>query len=94
MNRIDKLKLTIQPEHIDVYISTLRTVEAIDKLGDEHRLLVAAQSLAGIKPNGEQEKIFYETLQCIRDLSIEVLEKEIEDWQHRGEKNYKGNFKN
>jgi len=49
---------------------------------------------AGIKPNGDQEKIFYDTLQCIRDLSIEVLEKEIEDWQHGGKKNYKGNFKN
>ena len=48
MNRIDRLKLSIQPEHFDVYVSTLRTVEAIDKLGEEHRLLVAAQSLVGI----------------------------------------------
>jgi hypothetical protein len=67
-------------------------VEYIDKLAEQHRILTASQAIAGIKPDGEKEKLFYDLLNEVRDGAISILEREVEDWQHRGDKNYTSNF--
>lgn len=64
------------------------TFEEIKKLEDYHRILVASNAVAGIKPDIQEELTFKETLKTVKNVLIKELEKTVEDIQHRGDKNW------
>jgi hypothetical protein len=94
MSRLERIKHLIPQEHYDVYLNTLHFVQMIDEAVESHRMLVASQAIAGIKPDGEAEEAFYEAMAAVRDNAITILEKELQDWLHAGDKNYEKNFTN
>jgi hypothetical protein len=92
-SRLEQIKDLIPKEHYDVYLNTVRLVQMIDETVESHRELVAIQAIAGIRPDGDEERTFYETMAIVRDKAISVLEKELQDWLHVGDKNYVKNYK-
>jgi hypothetical protein len=57
-----------------------------------HRRLVAAQAIAGIKPNGEAEVTFYNTIKSMKEHLLSTLEWTLEDIKNKGDKNYTKHF--
>ena len=85
-------KLQEQTEHKEIVKYTKHVLEAIDKLADEHRRIISSNSLAGIKPSGERENSFYNSLREVKRILIIELEKTIEDFNHLGDKHYVRNY--
>lgn len=67
--------------------------EALSKIEEEHRRIVAVDALAGIKPNRDEELVFRDTIHTVRKALISELEKTVEDIHHRGDKYWIKNYK-
>lgn len=85
-------ELQEQTEHKEIVKYMQHVLEAIDQLTDEHRRIVSSNSLAGIKPNGNQEHAFYKSMRDVKRILMVELEKTIEDFQHLGDKHYARNY--
>jgi hypothetical protein len=84
--RIEALKDRLPKEHQDMAILTQHIFEALDQLREKHRQLVGTSAVAKIKPNGQAEKTFYETITEAQQLIMTTLEYTTEDIEHRGDK--------
>jgi hypothetical protein len=93
MTRLDKLKTRITPEHMDLFKDTLHIVNAIDNEIDEHNRQVSILAIEGTKQDGDVERAYYNGLMKARDIVIDILEKTLEDFEHKGDKYYQKNFK-
>lgn len=78
----------VKKEHKDIVKYVKHVFEALDRKADEHRKLAALNALAGIKINGHEEKIFYDSITDTKRLLLDVLEKTIEDFEHLGDKSW------
>jgi hypothetical protein len=77
----------------EIALYAKHVIQSLEEFEDYHRKFVAAQALAGIKPNGEAEATFYATIQDMKEHLLSTLEWTIEDLQHKGDKNYTKHFK-
>ena len=68
------------------------TFEALEKLEEEHRLLVASNSIAGIKPDKNEEQEFYHELVVFKDMLLKILQSTIDDIKHQGDKQWQPHF--
>jgi hypothetical protein len=84
--KLKELQERTTPEHKDLARYVQHTFEAIDKVVEEHRRLVAIQAEAGIKPDGKLEKAFYESMNEMKKIMLEELAKTTQDLEHLGEK--------
>ena len=80
MTRLEKIASFVPKQHLDVLNNTKEVVSMIDQLQKRHDELVVSQALAGIKPEGDKEALFRETLAIIRDNSIKILEDHVAEW--------------
>ncbi|PLS08374.1 hypothetical protein [Neobacillus cucumis] len=90
--QIKELQDQLKTEHKEIAKYTQHVVEAIDKLVDEHRRIVASNSLAGINPDGEKEYTFYTSMSEVKRVLIVELQKTVEDFKHLGDKHYVKNY--
>ncbi len=91
--RLEEIKKTMPEAHRELVKYVEHALDALDKVEEEHRALVAANALAGIRPNGEEEKHFHEHMQMVKEMMVSVLEKTEEDIEHVGDKNWSRNFR-
>lgn len=84
----DKLKA----DHKDIAKYTQHAIKAIDQLVDQHRRIVASNALAGIKPVGERENAFHNTMKNVQGILVDELEKTVSDLNHLGDKYYEPNY--
>jgi len=92
IKRLEELKHQLKDEHRELAKYVEHALVALEKVEDEHRVLVAANALAGIRPNGEEEKHFHEHMNMVKEMMLSVLERTEEDIEHKGDKNWKRNF--
>ena len=85
-NRIQNLKNRLPEEHQDMAILTQHVFDALDQLREKHTQFVGTSASAKIKPSGQYEKCFYETITEIQQLIMTTLEHTTEDVEHRGDK--------
>lgn len=91
--KLEQLQKRVPTQHKDLAKYTQHVFEAIDKVVDEHRRLVAIDALAGIKPDGEKEHDFYEHMNSLKKIMLAELEKTVQDIEHLGDKTWDKNFK-
>lgn len=89
---IAALQDQLEQEHKDIAKYTQHVLEAIARLIDEHRRVVASNSIAGIKPDGEQEHTFYESMNEVKRILVNELQKTVNDFKHLGDKHYVKNY--
>jgi hypothetical protein len=92
-NRIEKLKDNLPEGHKDIAVLTRHIFEAFDKLIEEHRKLIGITSTAKIKPNPVEEKTFFETINELKKIILNELEKTYDDIEHIGDKHWEKNYK-
>ena len=69
------------------------TFDTLDTIVEEHRKTVAHNAIAGVKPNGLEERIFYEHINKMKQILVHVLEKTIQDFEHQGDKYWDKHFR-
>lgn len=89
---ISELQEQLAQEHKDIAKYTQHVLEAINQLVEEHRRIVASNALTGINPDGEQEHTFYTSMNEVKRILIEELQKTVEDFKHLGDKHYIKNY--
>jgi hypothetical protein len=92
-NRIENLKDNLPEGHKEIAVLTRHIFEAFDKLIEEHRKLIGITSTAKIKPNPVEEKTFFETINELKKIILNELEKTYDDIEHIGDKNWEKNYK-
>ncbi|WP_419880387.1 hypothetical protein ACN6MY_11835 [Peribacillus sp. B-H-3] len=91
--KIQEFQERLPDQHKDLAKYTLHLFEAIDKLNEEHRRLVAVNAVAGISPDPTEETSFQEHLAELKHIIFQELEKTAEDIEHKGDKNWNKHFK-
>ena len=91
--RLDEVKKTMPEAHRELVKYVEHALNALERVEEEHRTLVAANALAGIRPNGEEEKHFHEHMHMVKEMMVSVLEKTEEDIEHVGDKNWSNHFR-
>lgn len=92
LTRIEQLTQQIPKEHREIAIYAKHVIAALEQYEDYHRRFVAAQAIAGIRPEGGKEVVFYETLAEMKRRLLETLELTIDDLKHKGDKHYFKHF--
>ncbi|QAY65061.1 hypothetical protein [Paenibacillus protaetiae] len=91
--RLEKLESRLSKQHHkDLFLQTKHTLEVIDNLAEQHRLFTSMQAISGVKIIGGEEQLFYETLNQVKERIVTILEKTLEDLEHKGVKQYTKNF--
>lgn len=94
MNKtLEELQKRVKAEHKDVAKFAQHVFDELDKKSEEHRLLVAANAIAGISPDGELEKLYRDLSNEMKRTIIDVLKKTTQDFEHQGDKYWDKNFK-
>lgn len=91
--RIEELKNKLPKEHHELTHYVEHALQAIEAFEEQHRLFSASQALYGTKIVGSEELVFYETIAGIKQELVRTLEKTVEDYLHKGDKNWGKNFK-
>jgi hypothetical protein len=91
-SRMEQLARQIPHPNRDIALYARHVIEALEQFEEQHLKLVAAQALAGIKPDGEQEQAFYATVRQIKEQMVATLELTLDDLTHKGDKHYEKNF--
>jgi hypothetical protein len=86
--RLDDINQRVKKEHKDLVKFVKHVFDALDQKANEHRRLAASNALAGIKINGHEEKIYYESITETKKLLLDVLEKTTKDFEHLGDKSW------
>ncbi|NQX66069.1 hypothetical protein HQN90_08025 [Paenibacillus alba] len=92
INRIEKLELDIPAKNKDITLYAKHVIKSLEDFEDNHRKLVAAQAIAGIRPIGEQEVAFYETVRQMKEQIVSTLVQTIDDLRHKGDKHHEKHF--
>ena len=91
--RLEEIKKHMPDAHKELVMYVEHALNALERVEEEHRALVASDALAGIRPDGKEEKRFYEHMGMVKEMMVAVLEKTEEDIEHIGDKNWSRNFK-
>lgn len=91
--RLAEIQKRVKKEHQDIVKFVIHVFDALDQKANEHRRLSASNALAGIKINGHEEKIYYDTITETKRLLLDVLEKTTDDFDHLGDKRWDKFFK-
>lgn len=91
--RVKELQERVAKEHKDLAKYVQHTFEALDKFVEEHRNLVAQNAIAGVKPNGQEERTFYEQINETKRILLQVLEQTTQDLEHQGDKHWNKHFR-
>lgn len=86
----DRLK---QKDHTDLFLQAKHTIQALDDLVNEHRKFTSMQAISGVKIEGNEEVIFYTTIQDAKKIIVSTLEKTVSDLENKWDKHYENNFK-
>ncbi|CAM3476305.1 hypothetical protein [Marinicrinis lubricantis] len=90
--RLEQLAEQIPDKNQDIIMYAKHVFKALEDFENHHRRFTAALALSGSSPVGEQEQLFYQTIQDIRNQMLQTLEYTVEDLQHKGDKNYSKHF--
>jgi hypothetical protein len=93
LTRVEKLGQELPERNRDIALYAKHLNEALTLFEEHHRKFVAAQSLAGIRPEGEQEASFYQTIQDMREQILQTLQLTVDDLKHKGDKHHDRHFR-
>ncbi|GGJ04396.1 hypothetical protein [Paenibacillus hunanensis] len=68
-------------------------LQSIDELVEKHRQYNATMAIYGDKINGNEERVYRDTVSEIKAQLLETLERTVEDFMHVGDKNWTKNYK-
>ncbi|CRK84948.1 hypothetical protein [Neobacillus massiliamazoniensis] len=91
--RLKEIQQRLSHEHKDIAKYVKHVFDALDQKAKEHRKLAASNALAGIKLKGDVEKAYYDSIYEMKKLLLDVLEKTVNDMEHKGDKWWEKNFK-
>ncbi|WP_338554191.1 hypothetical protein [Paenibacillus sp. KS-LC4] len=91
--RIQELKAQLPKEHQELSHYVEHALQALESFEAEHRRIAATQAVAGVKISGAEEVVFYDTISRIKEELVNTLQKTVEDFVHKGDKNWSKNFK-
>lgn len=80
-------------EHKELAKFVEHSLQAIDHFIEEHNQVVYIENMYGHKPSKEEEQMFNRTARDIKALLIAELEKTVQDFEHRGDKNWSKHYK-
>ncbi|MFC5530273.1 hypothetical protein [Cohnella yongneupensis] len=83
----------IEEDHKDLFLQMKHTLQAITELEEKHRVVTAKYGIHGYKVVGSEEVMFSDTLDEVRELIVQTLEKTLDDLIHEGHKHHEKNFK-
>ncbi|MFD0693906.1 hypothetical protein ACFQZT_07365 [Paenibacillus sp. GCM10027628] len=92
VHRIEQLEKDIPEKNKDILLYAKHVIKSLEDFEDHHRRLVAAQAIAGIKPIGDQEVAFYETVREMKEQIVSTLVQTIDDLKHKGDKYHEKHF--
>jgi hypothetical protein len=92
LTRIEQLSREIPQANREIALYAKHVIEALEQFEECHRKIVAMQAIAGVKPEGAQEKVFYETLSEAKHCMLEMLQLTIDDLKHKGDKHHEKHF--
>ncbi len=92
-NRVQELKSQLPKEHKSISSYVEHALLSIDELMEKHRCENAALALYGEKINGNEERVYFDTISQIKTDLLETLEKTVQDVLHTGDKNWTKNYK-
>jgi hypothetical protein len=92
LTKIEQLETLVPSKNKDIALYAKHIIRALEQFEEHHRRFVAAQAIAGIKPNGEAEATFYNTVKDMREQIYGTLVWTIEDLKHKGDKYYTKHF--
>ncbi|MFD1988400.1 hypothetical protein ACFSGI_00265 [Paenibacillus nicotianae] len=68
-------------------------LQSIDELVEKHRQYTASLAIYGDKINGNEERVYRDTIAEIKAQLVETLERTVEDFNHKGDKHWQNNYK-
>lgn len=87
------LQNRVKKEQRDVVKFAKHLVDELNQRKEKHRILTATEAVAGIKPNKEEEIWFYENINQMQKMILNVLEMTVEDFEHDGDKFWDKHFR-
>jgi len=81
-----------EKNHKDLFLQTKHTLTALDDLIEEHRRFTSIQALNGVKIEGNEEFLFYSTLNEVKNVILDTLEKTANDLDNKWDKHYDKHF--
>lgn len=92
-HRLQELEVRLKEKnHLDLFLQSKHTLQALDDLMDQHRKFSSMQALSGVKINGTEEQVFYTTINEVKDIILSTLEKTASDLENKWDKHYSNNF--
>lgn len=93
IEKVQYLKSLLPREQQGISHYVEHALESIDQLVEEHRKFIAAQALYGERVVGREEELFRTTIYDIKQQLLSTLEKTVEDFLHKGDKNWTNHYK-
>ncbi|ANF95317.1 hypothetical protein [Paenibacillus bovis] len=92
-NKVQQLRELLPQEHQGITRYVEHALQSIDDLVEKHRQYTASLAIYGDRINGNEERVYRDTISEIKAQLIETLERTVEDFSHLGDKNWSKNYK-
>ncbi|CAM4165839.1 hypothetical protein [Saccharibacillus endophyticus] len=92
-NRVQELRDMLPTEHKGISSYVEHALQSIDQLVEKHRCDNAALAIYGERINGNEERVYFDTISQIKADLLQTLEKTVQDALHTGDKNWSKNYK-
>ncbi|GGN98187.1 hypothetical protein [Saccharibacillus kuerlensis] len=92
-NRVQELRNLLPSEHKGISAYVEHAFQSIDQLVEQHRCENAALAIYGDRINGNEERVYFDTVSQIKAELLKTLEKTVQDALHSGDKNWSKHYK-
>lgn len=92
-NRVQELRNQLPQEHKGISAYVEHALMSIDQLVEKHRRENAALAMYGDRINGNEERVYFDTISQVKADLLETLEKTVQDALHSGDKNWSRHYK-
>ncbi|MEW4371100.1 hypothetical protein [Paenibacillus kandeliae] len=92
-NKVMQLREMIPQDQQGITRYVEHALQSIDELVEKHRQYNASLAIYGERINGNEERVYRDTISEIKAQLIETLERTVEDFMHVGDKNWIKNYK-
>ncbi|MDO3408310.1 hypothetical protein QWJ34_00865 [Saccharibacillus sp. CPCC 101409] len=92
-NRVQELRDMLPKEQKGISSYVEHALQSIDQLVEQHRCQNAALAIYGDKINGNEERVYFDTVSQIKADLLDTLEKTVQDFLHTGDKHWSKNYR-
>ncbi|MCQ4086507.1 hypothetical protein [Saccharibacillus sp. JS10] len=92
-NRVQELRELLPQDQKGISAYVEHALQSIDQLVEKHRCENAALAIYGERINGNEERVYFDTVSQIKAELLQTLEKTVQDSLHSGDKHWSKFYK-